>query len=292
MKTSKCGQRNECNVWQDLTNHEIRALRPAMVDATVAFEHKEFLRRMTEGWDVSRARIWFVNERHEKGQTSGVLILAPAVTKLIVTNSERLPPTFTLDYIRLRTLQKEFEDLMFQVACRWTLEEVLSSLDWKTSIPQSSYDSLFARISIITSAEESRSSPLRLMEDVALEIVRVAYELCHNSNLPSTKDLDFAESNLEYSSDASTSVFQDLQSYLAEDLQDMVDAEVQSTKDLTPMQIANRYVPTVSVLSSPPAITEQTRVRHLAQQISHISVLHWRVWGPLLYEQPDKPGEI
>lgn len=263
-----------------------------MVDATVAFEHKDFLRRMTEGWGVSRARIWFVKERHGKAQTSGAMVLAPAVTKLIVTNSEHLPPTFTLDYIRLRTLQKDFEDLMYQVACRWTLEEVLSSLDWKTSIPQSYYDSLFARIFIITSADESKSSPLRLMEDVALEIVRVAYELCHISNLPSTKDLDFAESNLEYSSDASTSVFQDLQTYLAEDLQDMVDAEVQSTKDLTPMQIANRYVPALSVHASPQIITEHTQLRRLAQQISHISVLHWRVWGPLLYEQPDKPGDV
>ncbi len=263
-----------------------------MVDATVAFEHKDFLRRMTEGWDVSRGRAWFVNERHEKGQASGVMIVAPAITKLIVTNAEHLPPTFTLDYIRLRTLQEDFEHLMYQAACRWTLEEVLSSLDWKTFFPQSSYDALFTRIFIITSADESKSSPLRLTEDVALEIVRVAYELCHISTLPSTKDLDFAASNLEYSSDASTSVFKDLQSYLAEDLQDIVDAEVQSTQDLTPMQIANRYVPKGSIPASPSAITEQTRLRRLAQQISHISVLHWRVWGPLLYDQPDKPGEV
>lgn len=283
---------NECNVWQDCTNHEIKALRPAMVDATVAFEQKDFLRRMTEGWDVSRARTWFVRERHGKGQPSGAMVLAPAVTKLIVTNSEHLPPTFTLDYIRLRTLQKDFEDLMYQTACRWTMEEVLSSLDWKTSIPQSAYDSLFARICIITSADETRSSALTMMEDVALEIVRIAYELCYISNLPSAKDLDFAASNLEYSSDASTSVFKDLQSYLAEDLHDMIDAEVQSTKDLTPMQIANRYVPALSVHPSPQTITEQTQLRRLAQQISHISVLHWRVWGPLLYEQPDKPGEV
>jgi len=281
---------NGCDAWQDFTNQEIRLCRPAMVDGTVAFEHKDFLHRIAEGWDVSRARTWFVNELREQRPSSGIMILAPAITRMIVTNSERLPPTFTLDYIRLRTLQQNFEDLMYQAACRWTLEEVSASLNWEGPIPQSSYDSLFARISIISPADEPKCSPSRQMGCVALEIVRAAYALRDISTLPLSKDLEFAESSLEYSCDASTSVFKDLQSYLAEDLQDMVDAEVQSTKDLTPMQIANRYVPEGSVHPSPQIITEQTQIRRLAQQISHISVLHWRVWGPLLYEQPDKPG--
>lgn len=263
-----------------------------MVDATVGFEHHKFLREIAEGWDVSRARAWFVNERRAKSQSSGITVLVPAITKLVVTNSDRLPPTLTLDYIRIRILQKDFEDLMYQAACRWTLEEVVSSLDWQRPIPQTCYDILFARVCVITAAEESRRSPQELMEDVALEIVRTAYNLCQTSKLPSPKDLEFAESNLEYSSDVSTSVYQDLHSYMAEDLQDIVDEEVRTTRDFTPMQIANRYLSHNSVRPSTSNVTEHARIQLLAQQISHISVLHWRVWGPLLYEQPDQPGDV
>lgn len=263
-----------------------------MVDSTVAFVQKDFLQRITEGWDVSRARTWFVDKRQKKGLSSGLMILTPAITNIIVENSPTLPPTFTLDYIRLRALQEDFESLMSQAACRWTLEKVLSSLKSRGSVPQIIYDRLFARVCIIRSPTETKRSPLgRASDDITLEIVRMAYNFCGISNLPSTKDIEYAQSKLEYCCDDTTSVYKDLQLHLAEDLQIMVDEEVHVMKNLTPMQVANRYVPEIPIHPLPPIVTEKIQLRSLAQRIAHISVLHWRVWGPILYEQPDVPGE-
>lgn len=256
-----------------------------MVDTTVAFEQKDFLRRMEEGWDVGRARTWFVKERQERGSSSGLLTLGPTITDLIINNADNLPPTFTLDYILLRTLQSIFESLVYQAACKWTFEESLRSLKWEASISQRCYDDLFARISTITSDEEARCNDSRQSEDVALEIVREAYQLCNIRKVPSAQDTDSAESNLRYSCDPSTGVFQDFKNYLADELHDLVEEEVDTIREYTPMQISNRYAPEGSI-QPPQTATERTELCRIAQQIAHISVLHWRVWAPILYEQP------
>ena len=230
-----------------------------------------------------------MNERLERGMSSGLHTLAASITGLVVTNSDNLPPTLTLDYVRLRTLQMQFQNLLYQAACRWTFEEILDSLSWRGVIPEHFYDDLFARISIITSDDETRCEISRRAQDVVLEIARKAYQLCNIQTVPSSTDLEFTASNLIHASDHSTVVFKDLERYLREDLDDIVQEEVEAIKELTPMQISNLYLPECSVQLC--CTTHQTELLRVAQQISHMSVLHWRVWAPILYSQPEEPGD-
>lgn len=257
-----------------------------MIDNTVKFEQIDFLDRLSHGWDVREARDWFAKERQARNTSQALPMLAALITDLVITDSAMLPPTFTLDYIRMQTLQSQFQRLMYQIACRWTFEETLNSLSQK-SIPQSSYNDLYARISVLTSDEESRRYPSQKTKDISLEIVRLAYRLSSPHKVPSSEDLDFAESNLLYASSPSTNVFESLQRYLAEDLHQLVEDEVTTIKDLTLVQITNRYHSEPSI--RPGVITEESDLLRIAQQIAHISVLHWRVWGPILYDQPHKP---
>ena len=260
-----------------------------MVDSTVEFEQQDFLRRITEGWEVSQAHAWFAKERQNRMASSGLLTLALSITGLITTDSTTLPSTFTLDYIQLRSLQMQFKELTYQSACRWTFEEVLDSLHWARSIPQRSYVDLSAQISAISSDDELSYDHLRRNEEVALQIVREAYKLCNIRRIPNSDDIEFAASNLIHASDPSTTVFKDLQTYIEEDLSDMVDREIRAINDLTPMQISNRYLPKISSQVLSPLITQETELLRAAQQIAHISVLHWRVWAPILYDQPEVP---
>ncbi|KAL6714869.1 Protein SOSEKI 1 [Lecanora helva] len=269
----------------DCANHNIRSLRFAMIDSTVEFEQKDFLDRISHGWDVTPARTWFTRQRREPRRNSGLHTLAASVADLIVGKANVLPPTLTLDYVRMRTLQLRFENLMYQAACRWTLEELVE-LRSQRSIPPQSYDDLFSRIAIITSDEESRSQPSRQTENVTLEIVREAYRVSGLHRLPMPQDLESTESNLLHASDPSTSVSNQLRRYLAEDLNELIEEELQAIKDLTPVQIATRYI-----LNGTPdmqRVTERAELRSMAQRIAHISVLHWRVWGPIMYDLPEE----
>jgi len=260
-----------------------------MVDNTTEFEQEDFLQRIAKGWDVSQARTWMTEKRRERRKSSGLHTLAASATSLVGTNSDTLPPTFTLDYIRLRILQDQYKDLIYQTACRWTFEEILDLLHWEKSIPQRSYDHLFARISAIISDDEIRCEPSRRTEVVALELVREAYTLCDIQRVPDPDDLEFATSNLVHASYPTTTVCMDLSRFLDEDLHDMVEEEVEAIKTLTPMSISNRYQPECSLQAPSRAMTQQTELLRVAQQICHISVLHWRVWGPILYDLPDEP---
>ena len=261
-----------------------------MVDCTVAFEQKEFLHRIAGGWDVDRARAWFTNERRRSESISGFQTLNTSITAMIIANCDNLPPTFTLDYIRIRTLQIRFEHLMYQTSCRWAFEEVLDSLGWHRPIPQEAYDNIFFRTSVIISDEEPEYNPSRRAEDILLEIVREAYRLCNIHKLPTTEDMETAESNLAHVANPTTSVSEELRLYIAEDLRKVAIEEFEQAKNLTPLGLANRYAPDGPTASRPVMITEKAELLRLAQQIAHISVLHWQVWAPILYELPDELG--
>ena len=256
-----------------------------MIDNTVEFEQKDFLERIAKGWDVSPARTWFAKQRRERTMSSGLHTLASSITDLIIGNSDNLPPTLTLDYLRIRTLQFQLERPMYQAACRWTFEEISESLSQKP-IPQSSYDDLHSRIAVLTSDGESRAHPSKQMENIILEIVREAYRVSNIDKVPTPEDLDSAESNLVHATDPSTSVFQQLRSYLAEDLHQLVEEEAEAAKDFTPAQMSTCFV--LDNLSPTRKVTEQSEMLRFAQQIAHISILHWRVWAPILYDLPEE----
>ena len=258
-----------------------------MVDSTVEMEQQDFIQRIGKGWNVRQAQTWFAKERKDRKHFSGLHTLAASVTNLVMTNCDILSPTFTLDYIRLRTLQTQIQDLIFQADCRWTFEEVLDLLGWKGSISRFSYNALFARIAAVSSESGTRGCSVQQTENVVLEIVREAYRLCNVQGVPSSEDMEFARSNLVYASDPTTTVFKVLHRYLEEDLWEMVEEEVETIKDFTPMQMSTRYLPEFSVHTPPQhAISQQADLLRVAQQIAHISVLHWRVWAPILYDQP------
>ena len=266
-------------------------MRPVIVDSTVNYERLEFKLRTDDGWDPSPARVWFANEQHARPYTRGTLKISPAITQLITCNADHLPPTFTLDYVRLRALQARFEALMHQASCRWTFEEIVQSLGSRQSIPMFAYHDLYHRVAIITSDEEASRKPFEQTSNVALEIVRAAYKLCKISKLPSTGDIKFSESSLDQARDVETKVYQNLRSYLAEDLQYLVEDEVLNIENLTPMQISNRYhSPGAFIAPRSRQITVEMEMLQMAQMIAHISVLHWRVWAPLLYEVSETPN--
>lgn len=275
-------------MFQDAANHSIRTLRLAWVENTIEFEQNDFLRRIACGWDVIGAQMWFQNLQEEDEESgSGLWILVKAVADAVIFYHQNFPPTFTLDHKRLRALQEDFQALVYQSACRQTLIKTLESLGWTSKILQSSYADLFSRVAVLISDQGLQYDYSEVRGSVALEVVRAAYAICSNPELPSSKDLEFAENHLRLCCDPRVSVFENLRSSLATELKDKIDDEVCALGDLTPLQLTRRLVP-----QHPGFVvqSEEEGLIHIAKRISHIAELHWRVWGPILYEQPVHDG--
>lgn len=260
----------------------------AWVEDTVAFEQNHILRRISDGWDIEESQIWFKDlQEADEESGSGSWILVKALTDAVVFYHEHFPPTFTLDFSRLRTLQSDFQALIYQAACRRTLDQILRSLGWSGRVSQTSYTDLFLKVAVLISDPGLRYDYWQRRVDVALEVVRAAYAVCSNRELPTSQDQEFAEYCLYLCCDPKEPVFEELRTSLAEDLNDRVDDEVCAIGDLTPVQLMRRLLP------GNPGFAVQTETEglvHIAKRISHIAELHWRIWGPILYEQPLRNG--
>lgn len=273
---------------QDATNHSIRNLRLAWVENTIAFEQNAFLRRIADGWDVTGAQIWFGNLlKADEESGSGLWVLVKALTDAVVFYHQNFPPTFTLDYDRLRTLQFDFQTLVYQAACKRTLDQTLDFLGWTGKILPRSYTDLFLRVAVLISDQGLQYDYWQRTPPVALEVVRAAYTVCGNRELPTPKDIEFAEDCLRRCCDPKEPIFEAVRSSLALELEDKVSDEVCAIADLTPAQLTRRLLP------PKPGFAVQSETEglvHVAKRISHIAELHWRTWAPILYEQPVYAG--
>lgn len=275
-------------MFQDATNQSIRILRLAWVENTITFEQNDFLRRIACGWNVIGAQLWFQNLQEEDDESgSGLWILVKALTDAVVFYHQNFAPTFTLDYNRLRALQVDFQALVYQAACRQTLVKLLGSLGWTGKILQSSYAELFFRVAVLISDQGLQYDYPEMRAPVALEVVRAAYAICSNREVPSSKDLEFAENQLCHCCDPRGSVFEALRNSLATELKDKIDDEVCAIGDLTPSHLMRRLLPQKPAFG---VQSEDEGLVHVAKRLSHIAELHWRIWGPILYEQPVHVG--
>ncbi len=230
------------------------------------------------------ARTWF-HDLQEADQESrpGLWIFAKALKDAVSFYHLNFPPTLTLDYDRLRILQSDFQILVYQAACRRTLTQTLRVLGWTGKISQASYADLFSKVAVLISGQELQYDYWQMRKPVALEIVRAAYTVCSNSKLPISENLDFAEDYLRRCCNPTEQIFGVLRSSLAADLGDKVDEEVCEGITLTSAQLMRRLSPQQRHFS---VQSEAEGLVHIAKRIAHIAELHWRIWGPILYERP------
>lgn len=272
----------------DATNHSIRKLHLAWVEDSIAFEQNDFLRQISDGLDITGAQIWFKNlQEADEESGSGLWILVRPLTDAVRFCHKYFAPTWILDCNRLRTLQLDFQALVYQAACRKTLDQTLRFLCWTDKVLQTSYTDLFRKVAVLISGKGLRYDYSPRRENVALEVVRAAYAICRIHEVPTSKDLNFANGCLRHCCDPKERVFEELRRSLAMDLDDRVDDEVCAIGDLTPVQLMRCLLPRNPWF----AVQSETEgLVHIAKRISHMAELHWRIWGPILYEQPLRVG--
>lgn len=118
------GMRNLLNVLEamklDVANHQIRTLRPVLVEETVSFEQKYFIRKIEAGrHSLTDAREWYAqaeqtytgyfgNTSHSFGDAT---VLFHGIAQWVLPSStQALPETFMFDEDRLRKIKADILD--------------------------------------------------------------------------------------------------------------------------------------------------------------------------------------
>ena len=275
-----------------------------MVEDTIHFEQKIFLHEISKGLDLTNVRGWFQHFDQEAAlQTSQtpesrLSAFVHGIIDMIVGGYASVPPTFRFDIDRIAALQMEVDLSRKQAACGQTLVTILAELG---SGPPSlqSYNNFLYRVAAIAEYPRFNCDEPEAFKDIALEIVRSAYELTGNEIVPEDGMLEAALNALLERWNDEITAFQELQDGYQRALERLVKLEMAAIEDKTPLQILNYFSLTppnphiINPYGAMPATqNERGSLSSVAKRIAHIATLHWRVWAPILYEQPRRPSAI
>ena len=171
---------------------------------------------------------------------------------------------------------------LYQEACNQAFADTLQRLGWIGMPPSESYSRMLTRILALIDGR-SRRNPAAYNREVALEVVKEAYHLYNFKLLPDERLVTLAQLHLQQVTTLTSSVYGETRDLLGNDLADLVDQEVKDLLSLTPLQMLNHLNP--GPLNSETACGMHG-LSNIAKRTAHIAVLHWRIWAPILYEQP------
>ncbi|KAF4591551.1 cAMP-mediated signaling protein Sok1 [Ophiocordyceps camponoti-floridani] len=119
----------------DVANHQIRCLRPVLIEDTTHFEQKFFLRKMeSKKVDTSGARRWYADADRRFAPTSAVssqtfgdmAVFFEALSRLVLpsTAAKRVPSTFLFDEERIMKLRSDVLDAVNLEVCMRMYEDL------------------------------------------------------------------------------------------------------------------------------------------------------------------------
>jgi hypothetical protein len=218
---------------------------------------------------------------------------------------KELPDTFYLDADRLRVLRSELEDLVHFEICFSMFNQLLKELGHDAAISNATRNRLRSSLSAIMAESMGHGTQAWIYnsDSLSLEIYRQAQVLAGRTPV-------FDHHNLQATSECLHSLFyhtftphaSTLEAVLLPQVLGFISKHVNSS----PTELYNNLVtsppPTSTPAFLPAPLTIDTfffyhntpfdRLSDLAKRISHIVLLHWRIWAPIAYVQDDASSSI
>ncbi|KAJ4294387.1 Protein SOSEKI 1 [Kalmusia sp. IMI 367209] len=301
----------------DVANHQIRNLKPLLIDDTVNFEkhyHLDQIVNRRTKVNVDAAQEWWTFAVQEFQQlypstmsntprTQSEIFARAVVSDLFSRNSQQeqreLPDTFYLDFDRLRVLRSEIEDLVHFDICFTMFEQLLKEFGYSGTVSDGTKCHLRSSLAAIIGEGVGQGlySWMCNSEPLSLEIYRQAQLIAGRTPVFSYNTLQNANQRLRslfvitYASHAST-----LETAMVQQILSCVNKHHTSS----PTELYNSLVvalpPPISMQSFVPSApvtdtfsfsinTSHDRFHDLAKRISHLVILHWRVWATIAYVQ-------
>ena len=233
-----------------------------------------------------------------------------AVVDILLSNdpSKDFPETFYLDQDRLRVLKSELHDIVhFDMCCKvfaWLLRE----MNYRGPVPHTAQQNLRNSLFAIVGEDRNYSSRQWIVnvDYVAVELVRHALNLCGYTHSYKAHLLQKAHEMLRA---MLCSPHQGVFAHNADVLKRTILPEILACANRhvnsSPMEMFSTLIaPSAPPPPPPPPSHMNLVVQRIANEqnpsspsdhltdivhrITHIAVLHWRIWGPIVYVLPEE----
>jgi hypothetical protein len=282
----------------DVANHQIRHMRPLLIEDTINFQRKYNAHRLFAGKiDGPKSRLWLQNEMEMMSSSPLDALVSATIRDLLLYNSSSLPSssTFYLDVDRLRTLRTELLNSIYLDLCRHVMRDVL-----RPDLSQQQVANACSMLSqAIPSIVGSSSKFLDRSDYVAVEIVRIVMEVEQRPNKNDLTLLGPVEQMLADALRPDSRAFAATSRQVMERLTVKVQARVRENIRSSALTLQDSMVPAASaprpatgfgaVCDASAAIgraASQDPDENIIRRITHILVLHWQVWADILYLLP------
>lgn len=283
----------------DVANHQIRHMRGMLINDTVNFQRRYNNHRIEVGKiDVAKGWLWLEDEINaiwsEGYNTTRVSALCSGLLKSIIfeQGKQEFPPTFYLDFDRLRSMRLEFHTTVYHQICRGVLFDVVG----RKAASNEMADAINSLDTSVTAIVGGHGRFLDRIDNIAAEIMRIALVVEGSDLAFDPTLLDFIEQQLLVESHRESSAFQRHSSALLNRLAPKLKQSVARHVRLNAVDLQDALLP-------PPVQTNPTHpfgfgavlapVRpeidtdqddEIIRRLTHIVVLHWQVFADLVYD--------
>ncbi|KAH8730208.1 T-complex protein 11-domain-containing protein [Phaeosphaeriaceae sp. PMI808] len=302
----------------DVANHQIKNLKTLLIEDTIKFEkrhHLDVLLSPRPHISIENAQTWYVCAARDFAELyptqprdiphAQFEVFARAVVAQFFKRGgyHGFPDTFYLDQDRLQNLQAETEDLVHMEICMDSFTVLLKQIGHDGSVPLSSRYQLHTSLLAIMGDAICYGSQkwFQNSEALSLEILRQASLVARQTVTYSHDTLSDAN-ELLCSMFSGTSGTQNTQvqgtlvqlvlactkRYVNSSPSDLFHNLAPVTNTILPSRTHFPYLHKANTSSSPQAQSlEASKWQDVSNRISHIILLHWRVWDCIAYVQDD-----
>ncbi|KAF1940961.1 camp-mediated signaling protein Sok [Clathrospora elynae] len=301
----------------DVANHQIRNLKTLLIEDTVNFEKHYHLDRLVNSRSrisINTAQNWFADATKEFGphcsqrsrdaQRFRLEVLTRSVVAISFGRDGRsdFPETFFLDQDRLRMLKAEINDLVMFEVCMHMFVELARQFGYDGPISLALGQQV--RVSLLAIMGEAVGhGPQQWMmnsEALSLEVLRQASCLAGQApahHFDRLADADqhlrnkFIETSARHAAHLEASllpqILANVDRHSASSPMDLFTSLVSLSPSMPPLPTYPSQPCVADTFSFAHLNPETAKLTDLANRITHIILLHWRVWGPIAYVQED-----
>lgn len=273
----------------DVANHQIRHMRPLLIDDTIHFQRRYNAHRVSIGKiKPLDARNWLRDELEsaeyqDQMVPSHLQALTSALLRDLLYNdlASMCPQTFYLDVDRLRALRTELNGRVYQAICREILREVSNPSANPLDMAKA-YDVLQRSIAAIVGTSGRYADKV---DNIAVEIARVALMLEGRYQHYDANLLGLVEQKLSNYLRPDSSAFRQGAMALFERLVPKLQTRVSDHVRFSALDLQETLVPNVPSQKHPVLLHQATIDvdEDVVRRLAHIIVLHWQVWAELAY---------
>ena len=309
------------NVCKDVANHQIRNLKTLLIEDTVSFETHYHLDRLVNGRarvDIHTAQKWYHSASAEFSSLCDTQrdssrlhleIFVRGVTATLFGKEGRsdFPEAMYLDTDRLQVIKAEIEDHIFFKVCLDMFATLLKQFGYQGSSLSTTRQQVISALTAIMGESSVGYGPHQWMansEALSLEILRQASTLAARATIYDYDNMSRANQHLRH---LFFSTFTTQARNLEFTVLPMILALIEKHNNSSPMELFNLVPTTTTTKPLPSAQHNQPtstdtlspfRLLHpdtqqlsdIANRVSHIVILHWRVWSKIAYVQDDASG--